>query len=149
MDGGTNVVDRSTNHIDGTLENFPTNAFGPGLFSNALNFSSNETVNFPVKPALQMGGGFTFSAWVKAVNSATNAMTVATWADASTNSWAVGITDVTMNVQTSSDLQTWTTVSNPVIVQTTDSRGNPIMQVQVPQNGTVQFIRWVLAPAGS
>jgi cyclophilin family peptidyl-prolyl cis-trans isomerase len=49
---------------------------------------------------------------------------------------------VTVNVQTSPDLQTWTTATNPTIVQTgTDSNGDPIMQVQVAESGTRQFIR--------
>jgi len=49
---------------------------------------------------------------------------------------------VTVNVQTSPDLQTWTTLTNPVFVQTgTDSNGDPIMQVQVASSGTAQFIR--------
>lgn len=49
---------------------------------------------------------------------------------------------VTVNVQTSPDLQTWTTLTNPTIVQTgTDSSSDPIMQVQVPESGTIQFVR--------
>jgi len=49
---------------------------------------------------------------------------------------------VTIYVQTSSDLQTWTTVSNPTITQTgTDSNGDAIMQAEVPVSGTAQFIR--------
>ena len=39
-------------------------------------------------------------------------------------------------------MKTWTTVSNPTIVQTgTDSAGDPIEQVQVPATGSAQFIR--------
>jgi len=49
---------------------------------------------------------------------------------------------VNVNVQTSPDMITWTTVSNPTIVQTgTDSTGDPIEQVRVPATGTQQFIR--------
>ena len=49
---------------------------------------------------------------------------------------------VTVNVQTSPGLQTWTTATNPTIVQTgTDSNSDPIMQVQVAESGTMQFIR--------
>jgi cyclophilin family peptidyl-prolyl cis-trans isomerase len=52
---------------------------------------------------------------------------------------------VTMNVQTSPDLQTWTTLATPTIIQTgTDSTTtppDPIYQVQVPVSGTHQFIR--------
>jgi len=48
----------------------------------------------------------------------------------------------TVNVQTSTDLQTWTTVSQPVFVQTgADSAGDPIFQVQVLASGTRQFVR--------
>ncbi|HUB66114.1 MAG TPA: protease pro-enzyme activation domain-containing protein [Candidatus Methylacidiphilales bacterium] len=52
-------------------------------------------------------------------------------------------TGLTVNVQTSPDLVNWTTVNNPAIVQTgTDpNTGDPIMQAQVPFNGTVEFIR--------
>ena len=52
------------------------------------------------------------------------------------------LSGVTVNVQTSPDLVNWTTLSNPVIVQTgTDSASDPIEQVQVPVTGTQQFIR--------
>ena len=52
-------------------------------------------------------------------------------------------TGITVNVQTSSDLQTWTTVANPIMIQTgTDSTtGDPMMQVQVPVSGNKEFIR--------
>lgn len=50
---------------------------------------------------------------------------------------------VTVNIQTSPDLQTWTTVTNPTIIQTgTDaSTGNPIMQAQVSASGSKMFVR--------
>ena len=50
---------------------------------------------------------------------------------------------ITVNVQTSPDLQNWTTLTNPTIIQTgTDpTTGDPIMQVQVPTTGSTQFIR--------
>ena len=55
-------------------------------------------------------------------------------------------TGIMVNVQTSPDLQTWTTVAtepSPMIIQTgTDSNtGDPIMQAQVPLTRTPQFIR--------
>jgi cyclophilin family peptidyl-prolyl cis-trans isomerase len=54
-------------------------------------------------------------------------------------------TGITVSVQTSSDLQTWTTVSNPTIVavgnDTTTANNDPIFQVQVPATGTEQFLR--------
>jgi hypothetical protein len=48
-----------------------------------------------------------------------------------------------MNVQTSSDLQTWTTMPNPTLVQTgvDPNTGDPIMQVQVPVGSANEFIR--------
>ena len=50
--------------------------------------------------------------------------------------------DMTVNVQTSPDLQTWTKVTSPTIVQIgTDSNNNYIMQVEVPQSGTQQYIQ--------
>ncbi|HEV3272310.1 MAG TPA: peptidylprolyl isomerase [Candidatus Methylacidiphilales bacterium] len=50
---------------------------------------------------------------------------------------------VTVNVQTSPDLQNWTTVTNPTFVQTgsNSTTGDPIIQVQVPVTGAKQFIR--------
>lgn len=49
---------------------------------------------------------------------------------------------VNVNVETSPDLQTWTTVSNPTFVQTgTDAAGDPIEQVRVAATGTGQFLR--------
>jgi hypothetical protein len=50
---------------------------------------------------------------------------------------------VTVNVQTSPDLKTWTTLTNPAFVQTgTDSStGDPILQIQVAETGTKEFIR--------
>ncbi|HUB66305.1 MAG TPA: putative Ig domain-containing protein [Candidatus Methylacidiphilales bacterium] len=53
------------------------------------------------------------------------------------------ISGITINVQTSADLQTWTTVTDPTIVQigTDPNRDDPIMQVQIPFAGTGEFIR--------
>lgn len=52
-----------------------------------------------------------------------------------------GLTGITVNAQTSPDLQTWTTVMNPTIFVTgiDPATGDPIMQVQVA--GTSGFIR--------
>jgi autotransporter-associated beta strand protein len=61
-------------------------------------------------------------------------------------------TGITVNVQTSPDLQTWTTLTlttttpTPTTytlqqVDTDSTTGDPIMQVQVPITGTKQFIR--------
>jgi len=54
-------------------------------------------------------------------------------------------TGTTVNVQTSPDLQTWTTVTNPKVVQigndTSTTEGDPILQVQVPATGTRLFLR--------
>ncbi|TCO82588.1 putative Ig domain-containing protein, partial [Chthoniobacter flavus] len=50
---------------------------------------------------------------------------------------------LTLGVQTSLDLLSWTTVANPTILQagTDANTGDPIMQVQVPATGTSKFIR--------
>ena len=52
-------------------------------------------------------------------------------------------TGITVNVQTSTDLQTWTTMSPPDIVkQVGADGGDPIMEVGVKRNGSArQFIR--------
>jgi uncharacterized repeat protein (TIGR03803 family) len=53
------------------------------------------------------------------------------------------MTGITVNVQTSPDLITWTTVQNPTITQTgTDpNTGDPLMLAQIPATGTREFIR--------
>jgi cyclophilin family peptidyl-prolyl cis-trans isomerase len=54
-------------------------------------------------------------------------------------------TGITVNVQTSTNLRTWTTLASPTIVQTgndaTTTEGDPIRQVQIPATGTALFIR--------
>jgi len=54
-------------------------------------------------------------------------------------------TGITINVEISNDLKTWTTLTNPTIIQTgtdtTKTPPDPIMQVQVPASGTKQFLR--------
>src|SRR5882762_11461951 len=58
-----NATDRSGNGITGTLSNFPSVAYGPGLYSNALYFTTNGTVGFPTtNSALNATNQFTFSA---------------------------------------------------------------------------------------
>jgi BspA type Leucine rich repeat region (6 copies) len=62
-----------------------------------------------------------------------------------------GANSVTMNVQTSSDMQTWTTLneasaplSSPstyAVQETGIINGDPIVQIQVPHTGSTQFIR--------
>jgi hypothetical protein len=54
------------------------------------------------------------------------------------------LTGITINVQTSSNLQTWTTVSPPDLSQQVGTDSNthdPIMEVGVKTTGTRQFIR--------
>ncbi len=53
------------------------------------------------------------------------------------------LTGVSVNVQTSPDLVTWTTVANPTVLASgSDAHtGDPIMQVGVPLNGSREFIR--------
>jgi hypothetical protein len=59
------------------------------------------------------------------------------------------VTGVTPNIQTSYDLQSWTTLTSPspVITISTDSfTRDSIMQVQVPATNNPQFIRLQLPP---
>jgi cyclophilin family peptidyl-prolyl cis-trans isomerase len=52
------------------------------------------------------------------------------------------LVSVTVNVQTSTDLQTWTTLTNPIFVQTAlDSAGDTIFQIHSAITGTKLFIR--------
>jgi alpha-tubulin suppressor-like RCC1 family protein len=94
---GTNntdlAIDRSGNGINGTLSGFPTVAYGPGLFSNALYLTNNSSVTFPTtNSVLNLSNGFTYSAWVLATNSPSQAATLATWKAGTTNAWSVGAT---------------------------------------------------------
>jgi len=52
-------------------------------------------------------------------------------------------TGLTVNVQTSTDLQSWTTVTDPPVSQagTDPTTGDPIMQALVPISGPKQFLR--------
>jgi len=93
---GTNstdpAADRSGNGINGTLTNFPSVAYGAGLFSNALDLTTNGAVHFPTtNAALNATNQFTFSAWFQATNNLSQPATIATWSDASTNGWSVGV----------------------------------------------------------
>jgi peptidyl-prolyl cis-trans isomerase A (cyclophilin A) len=56
---------------------------------------------------------------------------------------AASLTDLTYTVQTSSDLQTWTSVTSPTTVEvgSNPTTGDAIMQVQIPVSGAEQFIR--------
>jgi hypothetical protein len=93
---GTNntdaAVDRSGNGLTGTLTNFPTAAYGAGLFSNALVFPSSGAVGFPTtNSVLNVPNGFTFSSWFQTGSTnATLPTTIVTWQDASANGWSIG-----------------------------------------------------------
>ena len=52
------------------------------------------------------------------------------------------LSGVTINLQTSPDLQTWTTVTNPIFVETgIDSNNDLIIQAQASYTGARQFVR--------
>jgi hypothetical protein len=86
-----NATDRSGNGITGTLSGFPTNAYGAGLFSNALYFPSNAKVDFPTtNSVLKITNQFTFSTWFQATNNLSQPATIATWSDSATNGWSIG-----------------------------------------------------------
>ena len=53
------------------------------------------------------------------------------------------LTGVSVNVQTSPDLVTWTTTANPAVLASGNDpvTGDPITQVGVPLNGSREFIR--------
>jgi hypothetical protein len=87
-----NATDRSGNGINGTLRGFPSVAYRQGLFSNALYFTTNASVSFPVtNSALSVTNQFTFSGWFRTTNNLTQPATLATWSDGHTNSWSVGV----------------------------------------------------------
>jgi len=88
-----NATDRSGNGITGTLSGFPSVAYGSGLFSNALYFTTNGMVTFPTtNSVLTATNQFTFSAWFQSTNVVSQSATIATWSDATTNGWSVGAT---------------------------------------------------------
>jgi len=55
-------------------------------------------------------------------------------------------TNLMVNIQTSTDLKTWTSVLAPIIVSdgtdTTTTPNDPIYQVQIPMSGTALYLRW-------
>ena len=91
MDGGAKIVDRSTNHLDGTPTGFADNLYAPGLFRNALQFVPSASVAFPAKPALTTPTGFTFSAWLRAPLASSHGFALARWSDTASNSWTVSV----------------------------------------------------------
>ena len=64
---------------------------------------------------------------------------------------AASLTDVTYAIQTSTDLVTWTSMTNPTTVETgsNPTTGDAIMQAQIPVSGAKQFIRLSLTQTGS
>ena len=95
MEPNTNnvVLDRSSNHINGSMSGFSTNPYVAGLFSNALSFATNAQASFSTNTALNVSSGqFTFSTWFQTTNAPTQAATIATWEDASANSWSLQAT---------------------------------------------------------
>jgi hypothetical protein len=91
MDGPNGVTDRSPNKIDGTLVHFPAKPYVAGLFSNALAFTADSSVQFPPNAVLDTRSGLTFSAWFKAPATATNEAILATWNDTQNVAWSVGV----------------------------------------------------------
>ena len=57
------------------------------------------------------------------------------------------LTGVSVTLQTSPDLSTWTTVSNPTVLASGSDpvTGDPIMQVGVPFGGSRKFLRLSVA----
>ncbi len=93
MDDATkaNVADRSGNSVTGSLNNFVPAPFIPGLFSNALYFSSNSVSSFSTNnPKLTLTNEFTFSAWYFAPPT-THRADIATWKDINGNNWLLGV----------------------------------------------------------
>jgi len=87
-----NASDSSGHGFNGTLSGFPTLAYGPGLFSNALNFTTNAAVTFPTTNSLlNATNQFTFSAWFQATNNLSQPANIANWRDAAANGWSVGV----------------------------------------------------------
>ncbi len=88
---GTNVADRTTNSVTGTLSNFTAFPFVTGLYSNAISFSSNSFARFSTNSGiLTLSNHFTISTWYNATNT-TKRVDVATWRDTNGNSWIFGV----------------------------------------------------------
>ena len=87
----TNVLDRSTNNLVGTLINFPAFPFVEGVFSNALAFTTNSYVSFATpNGVLDLGNSFTISLWFLGTN-ATEETTLIEWNDVNTNTWELSV----------------------------------------------------------
>ncbi len=87
----TNVADRTTNNVTGTLSNFTVFPFVTGLYSNAISFSSNSFANLSTNSGvLTITNHFTISTWYYATNT-TKRVDIATWRDTNNNSWIFGV----------------------------------------------------------
>src|ERR1051326_2059425 len=105
----TNVLDRSGNSLTGSLINFPSFPFVPGVFSNALSFTTNSYVSFEGTNAfLCLTNSFTISLWFSGSN-AVEETTLIEWTSANSNTWELSVTtngaaqlrfsDASLNVQ--------------------------------------------------
>jgi len=87
----TNVIDRSSSGLNGTLVNFEPSPFELGLFGNALVFAPHSQVQFDgTNAAWNVSKSFTFSSWYKGTNAVVTS-TVAHWRDEVGNSWQVDV----------------------------------------------------------
>ncbi len=87
----TAMVDRSGRGMNGNMSGFPASPWVPGLFSNALSFSSTAQVGFPVTNAtFDVTNSFTLSTWIRS-SAVGQTTTVARWSDANGGSWQMGM----------------------------------------------------------
>jgi hypothetical protein len=88
----TNVLDRSTNNLTGTLSGFPGFPFVEGLYSNALAFTTNSYVSFAApNEVLDLTNSFSISVWFRGTN-ATEETTLFEWSGLNTNAWELSVT---------------------------------------------------------
>jgi hypothetical protein len=91
-DSQTNVVDRTTHGLTGTLTDFGSSPFTTnGIFNKALVFSTNGLVTFSTNSTLGLPQGFTISAWIQLPSATATATRLIQHVDAATNIWTLGV----------------------------------------------------------
>jgi hypothetical protein len=91
-DSQTNVVDRTTHGLTGTLTDFGSSPFTTnGIFNKALVFSTNGLVTFSTNSTLGLPQGFTISAWIQLPSGTATATRLIQHVDAATNIWTLGV----------------------------------------------------------
>jgi hypothetical protein len=153
----TNVLDRSTNSLTGTLTNFVAFPFVTGIYSNALDFSTNSLVSFvATNSVLKLTNSFTISVWFWGTNAAEET-TLVEWSSAtgSASQFLRPDSDVTAGGWTPTIL--WTNINEEVLNSTNYIRtSSETSHCEVglsdgvdPESGGGHIIRFAASKIGS